>query len=133
MSGKRHKWWGYVKAVIRDYPEHCEALAALRKPSLTACGSSMPKGGGVGRPVEGQALRQLPAEDQREHDAVEAAVQMYSRVDGDVEKLRLIDMVFWARTHTLEGAAQALNVSYRTARRWHRAFIFAVAENLGLV
>nr|DAH24158.1 MAG TPA: HOMEOBOX PROTEIN PAX-6/DNA COMPLEX, PAIRED DOMAIN, TRANSCRIPTION, PROTEIN-DNA.5A [Caudoviricetes sp.] len=52
--------------------------------------------------------------------------------DGD-DRLKFIRLVFWDKTHTLEGAAMAVNCSERTARRWHTDFIKCVARNYGLL
>lgn len=64
---------------------------------------------------------------QREIEAVEKAL---SEVD-DISK-KLVELVFWKRTCDLEGAAQYLFISYRTARRRQEWVIVSVAENLGL-
>lgn len=69
----------------------------------------------------------------REHIAVaEAITQTNAYPDGE-ERLSLISLVFWQRTHTLEGASMAVNVSERTGRRWHTDFIKLVAEKYGLL
>lgn len=41
-------------------------------------------------------------------------------------------MVFFEQTHTLQGAALALNVSYGTAKNWHNDFIKLTAKKYGL-
>ena len=53
-------------------------------------------------------------------------------VDG-AERIRLIDLVLWKRTHTLQGAALACYVSERTAQEWHRQFIRLVGQKRGLL
>lgn len=133
MSKTRYKWWGYVKAVIRAYPDHCAALASMREQTMTAAYDVTPRGGGPGKPVEALALRTLPREDQREYEAVMAAAQETKRLQDGADRMKLIGLVFWKQTHTLEGAAQACNVSYKTACRWHNAYIRAVAGELGLI
>ncbi len=45
--------------------------------------------------------------------------------------MKLIDMVFFRKTHTLQGAAMVCNVSYGTAKNWHNRFIEQVARNYG--
>lgn len=62
-------------------------------------------------------------------DAIEETEQL---VDG-AERLRLIDLVLWKRTHTLQGAAMAVYVSERTAQEWHRQFIRLVGQKRGLL
>lgn len=133
MSKPRFKWWGYIKAVIRNYPAHHEELYNSKLQSVTASWSDMPRGGNIGRGVERYALRQLPADDQKEYDAVYQAARetMNAHFNGE-ERLRLIDMVFWRRTHTLHGAADVLHVSYATAKSWHNDFIVLVAKKMDI-
>lgn len=72
------------------------------------------------------------AHDLTEHErqAVQAAVEAAEALAEGESRLKLIDLVFWKRTNTLTGAALALHISERTARRWHTAFIRSVARNL---
>ena len=60
--------------------------------------------------------------------AVEAAIEETKQLIDGAERLRLIDLVLWKRTHTLQGAAMVVYVSERTAQEWHRQFIYLVAE-----
>ena len=69
----------------------------------------------------------------REYEAVHLAIQQTRQLDSGAERLRLIRLVYWARSHTLTGAAMASNVSYRTARQWHGEFVRLVAKNYGLL
>lgn len=68
-----------------------------------------------------------------ERDAVEAAVKETEQLADGGERLRLIDLVLWKRTHTLQGAALACYVSERTAQEWHRQFIRLVGQKRGLL
>lgn len=68
-----------------------------------------------------------------ERAAVEAAVKETEQLADGGERLRLIDLVLWKRTHTLQGAALACYVSERTAQEWHRQFIRLVGEKRGLL
>ena len=101
MGKTKHKWWGYVKAVIRDYPEHCENIA---RPQL----------------------------EKRESDAVARAIEATLLLRNGAERMELLDMVFFQKSYSLEGAAAARFVSYETAKRWHGDFITMVAAEMGL-
>nr|DAJ16499.1 MAG TPA: hypothetical protein [Siphoviridae sp. ctMq01] len=68
-----------------------------------------------------------------ERAAVEAAVKETEQLADGGERLRLIDLVLWKRTHTLQGAALACYVSERTAQEWHRQFIRLVGQKRGLL
>ena len=50
-----------------------------------------------------------------------------------MERIQVIEMVFFRRTHTLEGAALMVPCSYDTAQKYHAQFIKAVARNMGLM
>lgn len=65
--------------------------------------------------------------------AVEAAIEETKQLIDGAERLRLIDVVLWKRTHTLQGAAMAIYVSERTAQEWHRQFIRLVGQKRGLL
>lgn len=101
MSKPRYSWWGYIKAIIRQYP----AIMDVE--------------------VSGAA--------QREKEAVRAAIEATMGLEDGAERMQVIDMVFWRRTHTLEGAAMRVHVSDRTARRWHSEFILLVGKLRGMV
>ena len=134
MSKPRYDWWTYVKGMIRRYPELMDEYSELHAQTVTQQLSGMPGGGGAGRTVEQCAVRELPGTRQREYEAVRRAVKLtqLNQVSGGI-RLRIIDLVFWKRSHTLEGAAQEVHCSYRTARRYHGEFIMTVARYYGLL
>lgn len=69
----------------------------------------------------------------REKEAVRAAVEATEQLDSGADRLLVVDLVFWSRTHTLEGAAMQVHVSERTARRWHTDFIILVGKYRGMM
>ena len=71
--------------------------------------------------------------EEKEREAVSNAIdQTMDEPDGN-EQIKLIDLVFWKKTHTIAGAALLIHCSERTARRWHTKFIRKVAKNYGLI
>lgn len=125
-------WWRYAKSMIRRYPQHCADLAELRRTSVTANYSGMPHGRGRSNPTENAVTRELPRSKQREYKAVHSAVEQTKALPDGMERLKLIDAIYWRKTHTLSGAALDCYVSLRTAQEWHRQFIHAVARAYGL-
>ena len=126
MSRPHYGWWGYVKDIIRRYPTLCEQEKALHETCISPDLSGMPHGSGTPTdPVADAALRELPEINRREMEAV--------RLDTGQERLQVIRCVFWDKTHTLEGAALKLHISYVTARRWHGEFIKKVAYFFGFL
>lgn len=128
MSKTRYGWWGYVKDIIRRYPGLCEEYESLHSQSITADYSGAPhENGGAQRTVEAIAIRELPHNEQREYEAVRAAIVQTKLYKNAEDRLKVIKLVFWKQSHTLEGAAMCVPCSYRQARRYHSEFILAVA------
>lgn len=127
MSKPRYKWWGYIKNVIRAYPVLKKEYEALHEQSVTANTSGLSGGGGISRGTESVALRELPRPKQREYDAVRKTISLIEQVKTGKERIKLIELVFWKASHTLAGAAMALNISYETAVEYHRDFIMLTA------
>lgn len=134
MSKPRYRWWGYLMAVLKAYPELCAKLQQLKEQHITV--SYEPSGGGKGgisRPTERAALAELRGTEGKEYNAVRQAIEYTSKLRNGAERNALIDMVFFKKSHSLEGAAMALFVSYSTAKKWHKEFILAVADFYGLL
>lgn len=132
MSKPRYGWWSYAKYMVREYPKlklEYEERQSQRMTSIITnrSGTSM-----AHRPTENTVLRQLSPAKQAEYDAVAKAVDQTAQLPTGPERLRLIDMVFWKQSHTLDGAACALGYSYETAQRFHRDFLRLVGFNRGL-
>lgn len=133
MSNPRYHWWGYVKWVIRDYPQKSAELAAMRAMCITPAYSGMPGGGEPQRGPEKLALKGFSGQKGREFEAVQKAIECTENYTDGQNRLQFIDMVFWKQTHTLVGAGKALYVEERTAQEWHRQFIRLVASYMELL
>lgn len=133
VSRPRHDWWPYVKGMIRRYPELKEQYEELHTVSTVANYAGIPGGGGDGRALERVAIRELPSTTQREYEAVRRAVCATERYRNGADRLKVIRLVLWDRSHTLEGAALAVPCSMATVWRWHSDFIRLVAANYGLL
>lgn len=64
-----------------------------------------------------------------ERNAVDSAIDATKERIGGDDMLKVIELVFWDRTHTLDGAALQIPCSWRTAQRWQAEFIMEVARN----
>lgn len=49
------------------------------------------------------------------------------------ERLKMIDLVYKKRQHSVPGAAVQLHISEGTARDWNREFVYAVAKEMGFL
>lgn len=134
MSTPRYDWWPYVKGMIRRYPELCAEQAELRKTQLSPAMTWMPHDRGkTTDPVADTALRELPEINRRELEAVRKAIEETRTMKNGEERLEMVRLVFWKKTHTLEGAAMELHWSTRKLVEWHGEFIRCVAKYFGLL
>lgn len=132
MSKPRYNWWPFALNMIRDYPARCADLKALHEQKITANLSGMPRGGGANRTAEGIALRQLPAQEQREYEAVHNAVERTSRMGEGKLRMELVKLTMW-KGYTIAGAARIASVSESTARRWRWQFAMLVGRSYGFL
>ena len=132
MSKPREPWWGYVKNVIRRYPAYQAELRRIRSSSVTTQYSKGGGRGGSGRKTEQTALRSLQPRDQERYDAVERALRKTRRLPDGALRCRMIELTYFTGRLNMQGAALALHTSYRTTLRWHRDFVYLVAEYLDL-
>lgn len=65
-----------------------------------------------------------------EKDAVRKAVEKTEKMDGGAHRIKVIELVFFKKTHKLAGAALQVPCGYETAKRWQRDFIREVAKNI---
>lgn len=133
MSKPRYKWWGYVRGVVRAYPELKREYEELHRQSITAGMSGMPGSSGVSRKTEDIAVRQLPYTKQREYEAVRRAIETTKTMQNGLQRLRIIELVYWKRSHTVEGAAMRVGYSVDRGKQLHGDFIRLVAKNYGLM
>ena len=134
MSTPRYDWWSYVKGMIRRYPELCRREADLHTTAVTPNYGGAPGGhGGRSDPVANAALRSLPEINRSEMDAVRAALDETEKLPHGRQRLEMIRLYYWKRSHTLFGAAIKVGVSERTGQGWNSEFIRAVAKNFGLL
>ena len=121
MSKPRCKWWGFAKAIVRDYPARRAEYHELHRQSITSNLTAVTGGSVARRSTEDVALRKLPPSKQAEYDAVTKAIEQTKLLKTGRERLALIDMVFWKQSHTLQGAAYALGYSESSAKRKQQA------------
>ena len=133
MSKPRYGWWPYVKSMIRRYPALKEQHDNMLRMQITPSYPGMTGGGGDGRGLENTVIRAMSQNSVRELDAVEAALAETERLMDNKARMTMIDLVFWKRTHTLDGVALTVHYSPRTVKQWHGDFIRCVAKHYGLM
>ena len=134
MSKPRYGWWSYAKYMARNYPILCRELEDKQSISTTSNYSSSHRGSGEARGTEAAARRQLSPVKMREYEAVRKAVEASRSVPGNGHlRVKLVEMVYFKRTHTLGGVCHALHISYGTAKNYNNEFLCGVAKNFGLL
>lgn len=101
---KHYPWWGYVRYMVRQYSVWSNMLRA-----------------------------EMSNAELNGWCAVKRTVDSTERMEDGADRLKIIRMVHWDRTHTLEGAALSIPCSRRTAAYWQREFFEEVARNRGLL
>ena len=119
--------------MIRRYPSLKAEYEELHSQSVTAQYSSLPHTEGVSRGTEMVSIRELPSTRQREYEAVRRAIEQTRGYANGKERLAVVNMVLWKRSHTLEGAALQVPCTNRIAKQWHGEFIRLVASHYGLM
>ena len=132
MSKPRYGWWSYAKYLTRIYPALKQEYDDLRDQRITADTARISNRTSVSRTTENATMRQLPPARQADYDAVAKAIERTKLLRTGPERLALIDMVFWKKSHSLDGAAYTLGYSDSTAKRFHRDFLQLVGLYRGL-
>lgn len=130
MARRSNGWRHAARSAAYDYPRLRHELAELQAQSVTPSLSGMPGGGEPGRSTEDAALRQLPWAQQRRLDAVEQAVSISSNLTSGLSRVRLIELVYFQRKYTIEGAAMQIPCSVQTAWTWNNDFLLLVWSRL---
>ena len=127
---KQPTWRRVARSAAYDYPKLRQELSDLRTQSVTSSLSGMPRGGGDQRGTEDAALRELPYHKQRKLDAVEQAVSISSHLTSGLSRVKLIELVYFTRRFTIEGAALQIPCSVQTAYMWNNDFLLLVWSRL---
>lgn len=129
MSRKGTGWRAAARSAAYDYPRLRQELAELRRQGASGLGG-MPSGNEARRSTEDLALRELPAAQQRRLDAVEQAVTISSQLTSGPSRVKLVELVYFARRFTVEGAAMQIPISTRQAWAWNNDFLLLVWARL---
>ena len=130
MGRKSNTWRQICRQAAYEYPALRAELRDLQSMSTTPSMSGMPMGGGEHRSTEDAALRQLPPERQRRHDAVERALAISEHLTSGLSRVKLIDLVYFRRSYTVEGAAMQIPCSVQTAWTWNNDFLLLIWSRL---
>lgn len=134
MSKPRYRWWGYVRNVIRAYPALKEEHNELHSAAITAAygGTGGGRSSDIGNPTMKATIRQLPSQEQREFEAVNAAVWVTERYPNGQQRMEIIRLMYWAKQrYSVGGAGEKVGYGYTQARQIHREFLALVGDFMG--
>ena len=132
MNRYRDNWRTYAVNAMRDYYRSREIKKAAQNTRVTAQYNKGRGGGGPSRTTENAALRTgLTRQQEKELEAVEAALKSTRKGPDGKIRVKVVELVYLRGTHTIDGAAYQVHVSYSTAWRWTDNFIRIVGKNLG--
>lgn len=103
MASKRPNWWNYVKKILQEYPELIK-----KKPE------------------------KLTHNEKRKIGAVNLAIAKNINEPNAEERIKIINLVYFKKTHAIYGAAQTIPCHENTAGHWQAEFIKWVADGLDL-
>lgn len=93
----------YIREVLRDYPKICEKLPEKRSKN-----------------------------EQRRFETVNALLETVDQMPDARSKRKIIEIVYFKKSHTLQGAALQISVGERTAQRWNAQIMDAVEKIMDL-
>lgn len=133
MSNPREDWWVSAKNAIRAYPGRRRRLDELRRTAMTPRYGPSGGTGGINDPTGAAVSRTLPPQQQRELEAVEAALAQTGRLPNGAQRLKLIELYYFRQSHRLIGAGEAVGYREAQAKRINGDFVRLVGRNLGYV
>ena len=132
MNRYNDNWRVYAINSMRDYYRYKAMKKAAQSTRITAQYNKGKGGSGISRTTESAAMRTgLTRQQEKELDAVERAIGSTRRGPDGKIRVKVVELVYFRGSHTIEGAAQIVHVSYKTAWRWTDNFIRLVGKNLG--
>lgn len=136
MGKAKEPYWSYVKAIIKEYPRLKREIAKPLDQRVTAViGMEGGRSGHISNPTQDCVIHDLPPREQRKFDAIESAIQRtkFYHPENAEQRLKVIDLVYWKQSHTIEGAAMKIPCHRNVAGNWQGDFIKMVADELDLV
>ena len=120
-------WRTEARAALRNYPKAKRKQNETGEQQITPNYSGQPGSHTARRTTEDIALRvKLTPYEENVISAVEFMMKMQCAYPNAEERMRMIRLVYFKRTHTLEGAAMECHYADRTVKRWNNEILTAV-------
>lgn len=119
-------WRSQARRALRDYPRLKKKQSANGY-QITPVYGGLPVQHEASRVTEDVALRsQLTEAEANAISAVEFAMQMQSAYYNSEARLKMLRLVYFKRTHTMQGAAMECGYSIETVWKWNTEVLAAV-------
>lgn len=122
-----------VEEIIRNYPNLLSLHRERQSTSVTASYEEHIASSGRKDPTAHAALHELSEGRQRSYEAVRKAIRETHRHTDGLARLKVIDLIYWKRTHSLSEAAKEAQCSVYTAEVYQRDFIQIVQRHMDIV
>lgn len=123
MSRRRGNTWRQAaKAAAYNYPELRRELDALQAGTGRDL-DGLPGSRDARRSTEDAALRELEYWKQRRLEAVEQALSVIADFSNGPSRVKLVELVYFTRRFTVEGAAMQIPISVRQAYQWNDEYL----------
>ena len=123
-------WRREARRALRDYPR-LKRKQGNNEQQITAQYSGVAVQHSASRVTEEIALRStLTEREENIISAVEMAMWMQQHYPNGAERVRMMELVYFKRTHTIEGAAEIVHYSPDALWRWNTEILTAVYVGL---
>lgn len=119
---KGNGWRRAAKAAAYNYPELRRELDALQAGTGRDL-DGLPGSRDARRQTEDAALRELEYWKQRRLEAVEQALSVIADFSNGPSRVKLVELVYFTRRYTVEGAAMQIPISVRQAYQWNDEYL----------
>ena len=123
-------WRREARRALRDYPR-LKRKQNEHEQQITAQYSGVAVQHSASRVTENVALRStLTEREENIISAVEMAMWMQQHYPNGAERVRMMELVYFKHTHTIEGAADIVHYSPDALWRWNTEILTAVYVGL---
>jgi hypothetical protein len=119
-------WRSEARRALRDYPR-IKRRQGDNEMQITAQYNGVAVQHSASRTTENVALRStLTEREENIISAVEFMLTMQRRYYNADARLRMLKLVYWSRTHTMQGAAMEVGYNINTVKAWNTEMLTAV-------
>ena len=116
-----------AKTALRQYPKAKRKQNETGEMRITPAYGGVPGGDSASRTTENVALGvKLTPYEENVISAVEFAMKMQCAYPNAQERMKMIDLVYFKRTHTLAGAAIECHYSEEALKKWNIEILSSV-------